>query len=177
VSFRQIIITAASKQALIGVRAPFYLQVKQLYNLRIEKDVNIMTKNLLLTTTNIINNIVSFLIVFTEFIIIAGSFVITILIVINIPSITEKEKKLENLSEREKETVITKAYVRWFFSMFFGSMLSSILFLYTKNLYFILIIGPTVSILILLHWLYINFRDRKKIYFLLNKIFSMNNYK
>ena len=134
-----------------------------------------MTKNLLLTTTNIINNTVrnavSFLTIFAEFTIIVGSFVITILIILNIPSITEEEKKLENLSEKEKEIIIAKANIRWTFSVFFGGILSAVFFLYTKNLLCCMLTGTAVSILTLLYWLYINFKDYKKIYFLLSKIF------
>ncbi|MBE3578957.1 MAG: hypothetical protein IMW83_03665 [Caldanaerobacter subterraneus] len=99
-----------------------------------------MTKNLLLTTTNIINNTVrnavSFLTIFVEFTIIVGSFVITILIILNIPSITEEEKKLENLSEKEKEIIIAKANIRWTLSVFFLGEYYLLYFFYIQKTYY-----------------------------------------
>ena len=128
--------------------------------------------------TNIFNNLIHtikyFLILFAEFIIIAGSFVIVIIIILGLPSITDKEKELKNLTEEEKEIVIKKVKTRWAISLFLGPILFSPLFLYTKNLSNLLYSIPAsiiISILAFLYWLYVNFKDYKKIHFLLSKVF------
>ncbi|KHO63270.1 hypothetical protein THYS13_13910 [Thermoanaerobacter sp. YS13] len=137
-----------------------------------------MTNNISTTTVGIFNNLIHtithFLILFAEFIIIAGSFVIVIIITSGYPSITDKEKEL-NLSEGEKEIVVKKVKTRLALSIFFGPILSSplflYLFLYTKNLSTLLHSIPAsiiISILAFLYWLYVNFKDYKKIHFLLN---------
>jgi len=140
-----------------------------------------MTNNISTTIVGIFNNLIHtithFLILFAEFIIIAGSFVIVIIIILGLPSITDKEKEL-NLSEEEKEVVIEKVKTRWALSILFGPILSSplflYLFLYTKNLSNLLYSIPAsiaISILAFLYWLYVNFKDYKKIHFLLSKVF------
>ncbi|MBT1278924.1 hypothetical protein VTU32_06380 [Thermoanaerobacter sp. CM-CNRG TB177] len=134
-----------------------------------------MTSNISITTASIFNNLIHaityFSILFAEFIIIAGSFVIVIIIILGLPSITDKEKELENLSEKEKEVVIEKVKTRWAFSVFFGAILSNALFLYTKNLLCCTLTSIAISALTFLCWLYMNFKDYKKIHFLLSRVF------
>jgi hypothetical protein len=91
---------------------------------------------------------------------------------LNFLPITEKERDFKNLSEKEKEIVITKTKIRYVFSGIFGGITSALLSSYIKNPLYCLLIGIIVSILNILYWLYINFGHCKKyVLFLLNKFF------